>query len=164
MTTDPKQPSTILIVDDDPSNLLRCSKPLQEAGYKVLQAPGSSEALRLSAEQLKPLDLVLTDIFLPPPGFQLSVEQNPYPRVNGLEMIERLLAGKRELRVVLMSGSPRLELLSRGLIRDGLPFLKKPFTTEALLTLVLQVLAGPPATANLKKSARTGQGEVEWFD
>ena len=47
MTTDPKQPSTILIVDDDPSNLLLLSsKPLQEAGYKVLQAPGSSEALQ----------------------------------------------------------------------------------------------------------------------
>ncbi|MBK7487331.1 MAG: hypothetical protein IPI70_14485 [Nitrospira sp.] len=45
-----KQPSTILIVDDDPSALLVSTKPLRDAGYTVLQAPGSAEALKLYAE------------------------------------------------------------------------------------------------------------------
>jgi CheY-like chemotaxis protein len=164
MTTDAIQPSTILIVDDDPSTLLLSAKPLRDAGYTVLQAPGSSEALRLYAEHLKPVDLVVADIFLPPPGFQLSIDKNPYPRVNGLEMVERLLEGKRNIRVILMSSSPDPELRNRGLVREGLPFLRKPFTAEALLTLVRQVLAGPPATADPKKSAPSGKGDVEWFD
>jgi CheY-like chemotaxis protein len=164
MTTESIQPATLLIVDDDPSTLLLSAKPLEEVGYAVLQAPGSSEALRLCAERAKPVDLVLADIFLPPPGFQLSVEKNPYPRVNGLEMVERLLEGHPETRVILMSSSPSSDLLSRGLIRDGLPFLKKPFTRDALLAFVRQVLAGPPATANPKKSAPSGTGDVEWFD
>jgi CheY-like chemotaxis protein len=164
MITDARQPSIILIVDDDPSTLLLSTKPLQDAGYTVLQAPGSSEALRLCNEQARPVDLILTDIFLPPPGFQLSVDNNPYPRVNGLEMIERLLEGKRTLRVILMSSSPGPELCRRGLIRDGLPFLKKPFATAALLTLVQQVLAGPPASADPKRLPPSGKGEVEWFD
>ncbi len=104
MTAESTQLSTILIVDDDPSTLLVSAKPLQDAGYTVLQAPGSSEALRLYAEHPNPVHLVLADIFLPPPGFQLSVEKNPYPRVNGLEMVERLLEGTRDLRIILMSG------------------------------------------------------------
>jgi CheY-like chemotaxis protein len=164
MTTDAKQPSIILIVDDDPSTLLLSAKPLRDAGYTVVQAPGSSEALRLYDEQAQPVDLILADIFLPPPGFQLSVANNPYPRVNGLEMVERLLEGKGTIRVILMSSSPGPELRSRGLIREGLPFLQKPFATEALLALVRQVLASPPATADPKRSLPSGKGEVEWFD
>ena len=164
MTIDARQPSIILIVDDDPSTLLLSAKPLRDAGYTVVQAPGSSEALRLYDEQAQPVDLILTDIFLPPPGFQLSVANNPYPRVNGLEMVERLLEGKGTIRVILMSSSPSSDLLSRGLIRDGLPFLRKPFTGDALLALVQQVLAGPLTPTNPKKPAPSGTGDVEWFD
>lgn len=162
MTTN-ASPSVILIVDDDPSILSLSAKPLKEAGYRVLQAPGSSEALRMYAEQNPPVDLVLTDIFLPPPAFQLSVDKNPYPRVNGLEMVERLLEGKGTVRVILMSSSPGPELHSRGLIREGLPFLKKPFAIETLLSLVRQVLDGPPAVADPKRSPALGKGDVEWF-
>lgn len=164
MTTNRIEPSTIVIVDDDPSTLLLSAKPLQDAGYSVLQAPGSSEALRLCAEHPTPVNLVVADIFLPPPGFQLSVDKNPYPRVNGLEMVERLLEGKQDIRVILMSSSAGSELRSRGLVRDDLPFLKKPFTTEALLALVQQVLAGPPAVAAPKKSTPAQKDDVEWFD
>ncbi len=163
MTNDAKEPSTILIVDDDPSTLLLSAKPLQIAGYTVLQAPGSSEALRLYAEHPQPVDLIVADIFLPPPAFQLSVDKNPYPRVNGLDMVERLLEGKQTIRVILMSSSPGPELRSRGLLRDGLAFLNKPFTPEALLALVRQVLADPPATADPKKSAPSKNGDVEWY-
>lgn len=162
MTADSRKTATILIVDDDPSTLLLCAKPLREAGYAVLQAPGSAEALRLYEEHQGPIHLILTDIFLPPPGFQLSIEKNPYPRVNGLDMVERLLEGKRDIRIILMSSSPGLELRNRGLVRDGLPFLKKPFSGDALLTLVGQVLAGPPAAANPRKAAPTGKTDVEW--
>ena len=156
--------STILLVDDDPSTLLLASKPLQDHGYTVLKAPGSAEALRLYAEHPTPIHLVVTDIFLPPPGFQLSVEKNPYPRVNGLEMVDRLLEKKRDLRIILMSSTPGPDLQSRGLIREGLPFLKKPFTSEALLTLIRATLAGPPATQGPAKPSASGQGEVEWVD
>ena len=67
MATDGIQHATILIVDDDPSTLLLASKPLQGHGYTVLRAPGSAEALRLYAEHPTPIQLVVTDIFLPPP-------------------------------------------------------------------------------------------------
>lgn len=164
MTTDKIAHATILLVDDDPSTLLLASKPLQDQGYTVLQAPGSAEALRLYAEHPRPIHLVVTDIFLPPPGFQLSVEKNPYPRVNGLEMVERLLDKERDIRIILMSSTPGPDLQGRGLIREGLPFLKKPFTSDALLTLIRDTLAGPPATQGPTKPSASGKGEVEWVD
>ncbi len=164
MATDGIQRATILIVDDDPSTLLLASKPLQGHGYTVLRAPGSAEALRLYAEHPTPIQLVVTDIFLPPPGFQLSVEKNPYPRVNGLELVDRLLERKREIRIILMSSTPGADLQSRGLIREVLPFLKKPFTSEALLTLIRETLAGPPATQGPAKPSASGKGEVQWVD
>lgn len=164
MATDGIQRATLLIVDDDPSTLLLASKPLQDHGYTVLKAPGSAEALRLYAEHPTPIHLVVTDIFLTPPGFQLSVEKNPYPRVNGLELVDRLLEKKREIRIILMSSTPGADLQNRGLIREGLPFLKKPFTSEALLTLIRETLAGPPATQGPPKPSASGKGEVEWVD
>jgi CheY-like chemotaxis protein len=164
MATDGIQRATLLIVDDDPSTLLLASKPLQDHGYTVLKAPGSAEALRLYAEHPTPIHLVVTDIFLTPPGFQLSVEKNPYPRVNGLELVDRLLEKKREIRIILMSSTPGADLQNRGLIREGLPFLKKPFTSEALLTLIRETLAGPPATQGPVKPSASGKGEVEWVD
>lgn len=164
MATEPAPRSTILIVDDDPATILLATKPLQQAGYTVLQAPGSAEALRLYAEHPQPIHLIVTDIFLPPPEFQLSLEKNPYPRVNGLEMVDRLLENTRDLRIILMSSTPGPDLRSRGLIREGLPFLNKPFTSEVLLTLIRETLAAPPATQSPAKSSASGKGEVEWVD
>jgi CheY-like chemotaxis protein len=164
MPIDGIQHATILIVDDDPSTLVLASKPLQDHGYTVLKEPGSAEALRRYAEQPTPIHLVVTDIFLPPPSFQLSVEKNPYPRLNGLEMVERLLERKRDVRIILMSSTPAPDLQSRGLIREGLPFLKKPFTSEALLTIVHETLAGPPAAHGPAKPSASDKSEVEWVD
>ncbi len=162
MATDGVSLPTIMIIDDDPTTLLLSTKPLRDAGYAVLQATGSAEGLKLYAEHPSPIHLVIADVFLPPPGFQLSVDKNPYPRVNGLDIVERLILGKREIRAILMSSSPASELQNRGLVRDGLVFLKKPFTSAALLSLVQQVLAGPPAAPDPKHAARSGNGNVDW--
>ncbi len=161
--TPPAKHATILVVDDDPAMLLLCQKILQNAGHEVLQAPGSSEALKLYAEHGSPIDVVLADVVLPPPGFQLSVENNPYPRVNGSDMVDRLLSAKKEVRIILMSSTSALDLQAKGLLRNGLPFLMKPFAADALLELVQKVLAGPPATLDPKRAADSGKGDVDWF-
>ena len=57
---------TILVVDDDPSTLLLCSRKLQAEGFQVLQAGGSSEALQLCSQHKGDIHLLLTDLLLPP--------------------------------------------------------------------------------------------------
>ncbi len=65
----PMQPSlakTILVVDDDPSMRLICVKTLRAEGFTVLEAEGSSKSLKVLATHQKPIDLLLTDLMLPP--------------------------------------------------------------------------------------------------
>jgi len=155
--------ATILVVDDDPATLLACHKKLSAEGFVVLQAVGSSEALKLFAEHESTIHLVLSDVTLPPPGFQLSVENNPFPRVNGLELVDRLLASGKELRVMLMSAIPEQDLLSRGLLRNNMLFIRKPINADTLYAMVRQILNGPPSVLDQGKSAASTKNEVEWF-
>lgn len=140
-----------------------CRKTLERESFVVLQAAGSSEALKLLAEHRSPVDLVVTDILLPPPDFQLSIAGNPFPRVNGQELVDLLLDSMKELRIMFMSTSSRDDLLAGGMIRPTIPFLQKPFTAEAFSNRVHEALAGPAATKQPKKPGPNSAKRVDWF-
>ncbi|GJJ05739.1 response regulator [Duganella rhizosphaerae] len=55
--------ATILIVEDNPSNMLLATFLLEHAGHQVLQADEAEAALRLARERLP--DLILMDVQLP---------------------------------------------------------------------------------------------------
>ena len=63
--TAPKS-ATILVVDDEPSILKLCRAILQPEGFTILEAEGSSDALKICAKHDGPIDLLLTDLVLPP--------------------------------------------------------------------------------------------------
>lgn len=138
--------ATILLVDDDAGMLLLCRRFLEQTGHTVLQAPGSSEALKLYAEHPGAIDLIVSDVLLPPPVFQLSPVCNPFPRVNGLDLVNRFLDSHRDIRILVMSSTAKDDLVKQGLLRADLPFIQKPFTAEAFRALVQQTLAAQPPT------------------
>lgn len=55
--------STILCVDDEPNALMLRKLVLEKAGYSVVTAPSSSEALRVLST--KAVDLILSDQLMP---------------------------------------------------------------------------------------------------
>jgi two-component system cell cycle sensor histidine kinase/response regulator CckA len=61
-------PAVVLVVDDEPTVLSMMARALLEAGYTVHQASNGQDALALSEELGKPLDLVVTDIRMEPIG------------------------------------------------------------------------------------------------
>src|SRR3954466_11163463 len=75
--------ATILVVDDEPAILGLCAAVLEPAGFTVLKAEGSSEALKICTQHTGAIDLLLTDLVLPPPGFQLASASNQFPHVHG---------------------------------------------------------------------------------
>lgn len=154
--------ATILVIDDEPSVLTLCHSLLEEAGFTVLQAAGSSDALRICAEHKGPIDLLLTDLILPPPGFQIASGSNPFPHVNGLELAVRATTIRKGLHVILMSGNPDKDLASHGIKRGTLPFLAKPFGQERLIRLVQDVLAQPASVMDISRQANTANDD-EWF-
>lgn len=153
---------TILIVDDEPSIVKLCHAILQQAGFTILEADGSSEALKICTTHEGPIDLLLTDLVLPPPGFQLASGTNEFPHVHGHELAVRAARIRNGLRIVLMSGNPDKELSSHGIKRGTLPFVQKPFEQAALIQLIRDVLVHPPPTLSANR-AKTGN-DIDWFD
>ena len=155
---------TILVVDDDPSMRLICVRTLRAEGFTVLEAEGSSESLKILATHQEPIDLLLTDLMLPPPGFQLTSAENSYPRVHGHEVIQQALAMKKSFRVILMSSLSEQERKAYRLVAAHVPFLQKPFSVETLIELVHAVLAAASLSYDDSATKAIATQDVRWYD
>jgi DNA-binding NtrC family response regulator len=141
---------TILAVDDDTTIVHLCAAILEPAGFSVLPATNSSEALKLCKNHPGPIHLLLTDLVLPPPAFSVASGNDEFPNVHGHELAVRALRMRKGLRVILMSGNIDQDLAGYGIRRGDLPFLPKPFEPQALVALVRQTLqALPPSVESL---------------
>jgi CheY-like chemotaxis protein len=156
-----RSPATILVVDDEPSIVKLCRDLLQPEGFTILEAEGSSDALKICTRHEGPIDVLLTDLVLPPPGFQLASSANEFPHVHGHELAMRAATIRKGLRIVLMSGNMDKELISHGIKRGTLPFLQKPFEKAPLIQLIRDVLQNPPPTLNLNQGKAAN--DVDWF-
>ena len=142
---------------------LLCTKTLTNAGYLVLDAEGSSEAMALYTGSTEPIDLLLIDLFLPPPDFQLSSVKTQYPRVNGYDLIQQALSVTKDVRVLFMSSHPIASLQTEGIHIESERFLLKPFSAERLLSHVAATLAGAPMHAKAATTTIPGK-DIRWVD
>ncbi|HEY3134010.1 MAG TPA: response regulator [Gemmatimonadaceae bacterium] len=120
---------TILLVDDEKALRKLGRRVLSEAGYRVLEASDGAQALRIAAEEVGEIDLVLTDVEMPTLG--------------GRGMVDELHELSPGLRVLFMSGYTDNEILRRGIRTSETEFLQKPFTAESLREAVRAVLSKP---------------------
>jgi CheY-like chemotaxis protein len=120
---------TILLVDDEKSLRKLGKRALSKAGYRVLEASDGAMALRIAAEEVGEIDLVLTDVEMPTLG--------------GRGMVDELNELSPGIRVLFMSGYTDNEILRRGIRTSETEFLQKPFTAEELCAAVRSVLAKP---------------------
>ena len=124
---EPTGAETILLVDDEKSLRKLGKRVLSEAGYRVLEASDGAMALRIAAEEVGEIDLVLTDVEMPTLG--------------GRGMVDELHELSPGMRVLFMSGYTDNEILRRGIRVSDAEFLQKPFTAETLCAAVRSVLA-----------------------
>lgn len=157
---------TILVVDDDRAIVHLCATILEQAGFPILPATGSSEALKICKNHPGPIHLLLTDLVLPPPEFSFASGDNEFPNVHGHELAVRALPIRKDLRVILMSGNVEQELAGYGIRRGDLPFLPKPFEPQALVALVRQTLQAPPPSVESLTAGPPGMPRAgdEWVD
>jgi two-component system cell cycle sensor histidine kinase/response regulator CckA len=117
----------VLVVDDEPTVLIVTSRMLTTAGYVAIQASGAREALRLLELGDPRVDLVITDVVM--------------PETDG-RALGRLIAERQPaLPVLYMSAYPADDVFHRGSAGPDLPFLRKPFSPEALVAAVQALLA-----------------------
>jgi DNA-binding NtrC family response regulator len=129
---------TILVVEDDADVRGFVGRLLEHAGYRVLEAQSSADAVRIG--QAETIQLLLTDVVM--------------PGMNGPEVASRLTLARPGLRVLFMSGHTH-----RGVVVDGVPesdvqLLAKPFTSEALLGAVQAALAAEASGQVQRTEAR----------
>jgi two-component system, cell cycle sensor histidine kinase and response regulator CckA len=123
----PRGAEVVLLVEDEEAVRRLTRELLEMQGYTVLEAAGGEEALRLSAER-QHIDLLLTDVVM--------------PKLSGRELAERLSAERPQLKVLYFSGYTDDIVVRRGLLERGLAFIQKPFSQEALVCKVREVLDG----------------------
>jgi len=157
---------TILVVDDEPAVLGVVTTMLTQEGFRVLQANGSSDALRLCKNHQGRIDLLVTDLVLPPPGFSFASDANEFPHVHGHDLALRALHMRKDLRIVLISGNMDKDLAGYGIRQGVLPFIEKPLQSPAFVNLVKQVLQGPPPTVESLTETRKDNpnDDNEWVD
>lgn len=157
---------TVLVVDDDPGVLTLCRTLLEQAGFSVLPAAGSSEALKICKHHPGTIDILVTDLVLPPPEFSFASGGNEFPHVHGHELAVRALGMRDNLRIVLMSGNIEKDLAGYGIRKGSLPFISKPFDNLAMVDLVRRTLLGAPPTKEslLHENQDKAKGADEWFD
>ena len=122
----PRGAETILVVEDEAAVRRMAGRALAAQGYAILEAENGAEALELLAHAQGPVDLVLTDVVM--------------PIINGRELAERLAAERPGLPVLFMSGYTDDDVVRRGLLVPGAPFLQKPFVPGELSRKVREVL------------------------
>jgi PAS domain S-box-containing protein len=122
----PRGAERILIVEDESAVRRMAGRALAAQGYAVLEAENGAEALEVLARADGPVDLVLTDVVM--------------PVLNGRELAEQLATERPRLPVLFMSGYTDDDVVRRGLLDPGAPFLQKPFMPADLARKVREVL------------------------
>lgn len=114
-------PLSLLVVDDDPMVLKAARRILEKGGHKVMIADSGEEGLRLAVEH-EP-DLVVMDVVM--------------PGLDGPATWARIRHLVPRIKVLFTSGFAD----KRASVPPDAPFLQKPYTLDALLTAVREVVA-----------------------
>jgi two-component system cell cycle sensor histidine kinase/response regulator CckA len=117
---------TVLLVEDAPAVRELAALTLREKGYTVFEALNGEDGLRTARLQNGRIDLVLTDVVMPVMG--------------GKEMADALQESYPATRVLFTSGYTEDAISQRGILRPGVIFLQKPYTTAALARKVREAL------------------------
>ncbi len=120
---------TILVAEDEPAVRSLVGDSLQAQGYTVLLADSPAEAVTLANRHSGPIHLLLTDVIM--------------PGLSGSELANHLRFERPEMKVLFMSGYTGEAIAHHGVVNEGVAFLSKPFTCDALLGKVRAVLNEP---------------------
>ncbi|MDE3197767.1 MAG: response regulator [Acidobacteriota bacterium] len=113
---------TVLVVDDDDIVQATVCRALENAGYRVLSASGSREALEIARAEKSPIAVAVLDYGL--------------ADMRGTELGQALSTLLPGLRVLISSGLPAGSIE----LRPGQRFLEKPFNAQTLRAAVLSEL------------------------
>lgn len=127
------QNQLILVVDDESAVRTVVQQTLENFGYRVITAEEGATALSLYVQHAAEVALVLTDMMM--------------PIMDGYAFIQALRKVNPDVKVISASGLPANGMAAKIAAAGVKHFLHKPYTAEAMLTKLAEVLHQdePPA-------------------
>lgn len=117
----------VLVVDDEQPVLDYVARNLENNGYKVVTAASGEDALTLVKQQGIRLQLLVSDLVL--------------PGMSGFGLADALRSENPNMKTLFMSGYTGAEYFRQMKVSMAdIPFLQKPFTVDALLRKVQELL------------------------
>ena len=123
----------VLVVDDEASIRSITQQTLEAFGYRVLTADDGAEAVAVFAQHREEIVLVLLDMAM--------------PVMDGPTAIHALLRIQPDVRIIAVSGLASNISVAKAAVAGVKDFLPKPYTAEAVLKLIREVLDRPDARA-----------------
>jgi CheY-like chemotaxis protein len=120
---------TVLLVEDEQSLRALTRDLLEHSDYTVLEASSGDHALEVAQRHGGPIHLLLTDVVM--------------PGMNGAALAANLAPLYPEMKVLFMSGYTGSFATQIGLLGAGAKVLQKPFSRDALLRKLREVLELP---------------------
>lgn len=114
--------SHVLIVDDNRRMVAMVERWLVRAGYDVMGATTVPEALKLLQDHS--LDWVISDLMM--------------PTGDGLDILAYVCSHHPQVKVIIMTAFGSEAMRQRAMAHGAHAFLSKPFSGEALLTILTQ--------------------------
>jgi PAS domain S-box-containing protein len=136
-------PDPILIVDDNPTNLLVLTQTLEELNYPISMAHSGEEALESAQNQ--PPSLILLDIMMP--------GMDGYETLSALHQDDSLV----DIPVIFLSALDDLDYKVKGLSLGAVDYITKPFQIREVLARVQTHLT----ISNLKKELAKRNRQLE---
>jgi CheY-like chemotaxis protein len=122
-----KGTETILAVEDEIEVRKLVAEILKGQGYTVIEASNGQEAVKVSRENAgKKIHLLLTDVVM--------------PGMSGRELAVTLGLQHPKMKVLYMSGYTDNAIVHHGVLEEGVNYIQKPFTLDALARKVREVL------------------------
>ena len=126
----PRHEEGILVVDDEASIVSVAHQFLTQQGFKVRTARNASEGLACFKAHRPEIQLVITDVMM--------------PFGDGRQLIQSLRELDPHLPILVMSGMLTPSLQTEIQAQEACSFLVKPFTADALLAKLRELLTGKP--------------------
>ena len=120
----------ILVVEDEPAVRKMAVIALQRMGYQVFEVDSPEACLALMESSRLTIDLLLSDVIM--------------PGCNGKDLYLKLKTGIPDLKVIFMSGYTDNVISDKGVLKDNVHFIGKPFTLRELSLKVREVLDDGP--------------------
>ena len=116
----------VIPIDDEDDVRTVTVEVLQEAQLKTLQAANGPAGIALFRQHAPQVKLVILDFFM--------------PGMNGEQVLHKLRSIDPRIPVIFFSGFSEYEVMGRIPLRNGITFLQKPYTINALWEIVQQYL------------------------